>query len=126
MQAKGNPLRERVERSIYKRTTKTGETRYEVAFVDSDGRQRWRTVEKLQEARDLRAELVAKVNRGERVAPSKLTFAAFSDEWLVRQETQLRPKTHDLYSAYLRLHLTPRLGRRRLQSITVDDVADLI
>jgi hypothetical protein len=53
MQHKANPLRARVERGIYKRTTRDGKTiRYELAYVDSDGRQRWETVDKLQEARD--------------------------------------------------------------------------
>jgi hypothetical protein len=63
MQQNRTPLRERVERGIYKRKTKDGVTRYEVAFVDSDGRQRWRTVPTLREARALRAELVSKVAR---------------------------------------------------------------
>src|SRR6266498_3835966 len=90
MQAKANqPLRERVERGIYKRDTRTGATRYEVAYLDSDGRQRWRTVATLREARQLRAELVSKVARGERVAPSKLTLAEFADEWLAKQKPRL-------------------------------------
>jgi hypothetical protein len=87
MQPKRKPLRERVERGIYKRSTRDGKTtRYEVAFVDSDGRQRWRTVDRLQEARELRAELVSKVKHGERVAPSKITLIEYADEWLERQE----------------------------------------
>src|SRR5436190_1965659 len=127
MQSEANgPLRKRVERGIYKRKTKAGEMRYEVAYLDSGGRQRWRTVSTLKEARDLRADLVSKVNRGELVAPSKLTLGEYADEWLDRQEPRLRPKTHDLYSSYLRLHIKPRLGRQRLQSITVEDVASLI
>src|SRR5919204_639454 len=60
MQAERNStLRERVERGIYKRTTRDGQTRYEISFVDQDGRQRWRTVGRLQEARVLRGELIA-------------------------------------------------------------------
>lgn len=127
MQAKANhPLRERVERGIYRRKTRDGETRYEVAFLDSDGRQRWRTVATLREARQLRADLVSKVNRGERVAPSRVTLGEYADEWLVGQEPRLRPRTLDLYRACLRLHVKPRLGRLRLGDVTVDDVARLI
>jgi integrase len=120
------PLRERVERGIYKRKTKDGVTRYELAYLDSDGRQRWRTVSSLREARTLRAELVSKVARGDRVAPVRIPFAEFADAWLVKQQARLRPKTFELYDSYLRLHLKPRLGRRQLQAITVDDVASLI
>jgi integrase len=126
MQLNGTPLRERVERGIYKRKTKAGVVRYEVAYLDSDGRQRWRTVPTLREARTLRADLVSKVARGERVAPVRMTFADFADTWLVKQHSRLRPKTFELYGSYLRLHLNPRLGRRQLQAIAVDDVASLI
>jgi integrase len=127
MQHKANPLRVRVERGIYKRTTRDGKkTRYEVAFVDSDGRQRWRTVDRLQEARDLRAALVSKVKRGERVTSSRTTFADFADEWLDAQEPRLRPRTFELYGSLLRLHVKPRLGRRRIADVTVDDVARVV
>ena len=111
MHSKANqPLREHVERGIYKRRTGDGEIRYEVAFLDSDRRQRWRTVATLKEARDLRAELVTRVNRGERVAPTNVTFGDYAASWLATQ-TRLRPTTHRLYATYLRIHLTPRLGR---------------
>lgn len=126
MQSQPNRLREKVERGIYKRRTKDGETRYEVAFLDSDGRQRWRTVGKLQDARQLRADLVSKVGSGERVAPAKIRLGEFIDEWLERQAPRLRPRTHEVYKAWLRLHVMPRLGKRKLQSLTVDDVAALI
>ncbi len=126
MQQNRTPLRERVERGIYKRKTHDGVTRYEVAYVDSDGRQRWRTVPTLREARTLRADLVSKVARGDRVAPVRITFADFADAWLTRQQSRLRPTTFELYGSYLRLNLKPRLGGRQLQSITVDDVASVI
>jgi hypothetical protein len=126
MQQNRTALRARVERGIYKRKTREGTIRYEVAYLDSDGRQRWRTVASLREARHVRADLVSKVARGERVAPSRVTFCEFADAWLTKQEPRLRRKTHDLYESYLRLHLNPRLGRRQLQAVAVDDVASLI
>jgi integrase len=55
-----------------------------------------------------------------------MTFDNFADAWLAKQHSRLRPKTFELYGSYLRLHLEPRLGRRQLQAITVDDVASLI
>jgi integrase len=119
-------LRTRVERGIFKRQTRGGETRYEISYVDSDGHQRWRTVRTLTEARQLRAELVTRVASGERVAPSKVTLSEFADEWLSQQQSRLRPTTHTLYASYLRHHVKPRLGTRRLSAITVDDIAALI
>jgi integrase len=120
------PLRERVERGIYRRLTRTGDIRYEVAYLDSDGRQRWQTVGSLREARQIRADLVSRVSRGERVAPSRVTLGEYAEAWLERQRSRLRPKTLATYEGSLRLHLLPRLGRRQLHSITVEDVADLI
>lgn len=118
--------RERVERGVWRRHTRDGATRYEVAFLDGDGRQRWRTVATLREARQLRADLVSKVGHGERVTSSRMTFSEFADEWLAGQEARLRPKTRECYSTNLRLHVKPRLGRRRIGEITADDVARLV
>lgn len=119
-------LRTRVERGIFKRTTRAGETRYEVSYVDSDGRQRWSTVATLTEARRLRAELVTRVASGERVAPSRMTLEEFATDWLAQQQARLRPTTYRMYGAYTQQHINPRLGSRKLSSITVDDIAALI
>lgn len=124
--SKPGKLRIRAERGIFKRTTRAGETRYEVSYTDSDGYQRWQTVPTLTEARRLRAELVTRVASGERVAPSKVTLEEFAAEWLEQQRSRLRPTTHRLYSSYMTQHVNPRLGSRKLSSITVDDVAALI
>jgi integrase len=118
-------VREKVERGIYRRRTKGGELRYEFAYVDSDGKQRWETVRTLKEARDGRAKIRSRILGGERVAPTRMTFGEYADRWL-EQQTRLRASTHSLYSTYLRVHLKPRFGRRPMQSITVDDVAGLI
>src|SRR5439155_16790850 len=93
---------------------------------DSDAKQRWKTVDRLQKARQVRADLVSKVARGERVAPSKVTFSEFADEWLAGQEARLRPRTHAVYSSNLRLHVKPRFERLRIGDVTVDDVARLV
>jgi integrase len=125
MQEHPSPLRERVERGIYKRKTRDGSVRYELAFLDETGRQRWRTCSRLQDARDLRAKLVTRVAEGEHIASSKITLEEYAEAWLARQ-TKLRTTTHALYASHLRQHVLPRLGRRRLQSITPDDVVALI
>ncbi len=118
--------RKRVERGIFKRITRAGESRYEVMFYDSDRRPRWRTAATLTEARLLRAELVTRVASGERLTISKVTFEQFAEEWLAQQQPRLRASTHRLYSAYLQQHIYPRLGKRQLSTITVDDIAQLI
>src|SRR5262245_16323692 len=115
--------RVRVERGIYKRETRAGRPRYEIAFLDGEGRQRWRTVGSVREARLLRASLVTRVDRGEAVASSRATLREFAQEWLEGQKLHLRPTTNSRYEVNLRLHVLPRLGRLRLTEVCVDDVA---
>ena len=119
--------REHVEglTGIYRRRTKTGEVRYEIAYLDSTGRQRWKTTGTLREAKALRADLVSRVNRGEAVASSRATLREYAAEWLAGQ-SRLRPRTLGVSEGPLRLHLLPRLGRRRLADVSTDDVARLV
>jgi len=44
---------------------------------------------------------------------------------VVEMPARLRPSTRSVYESYLRTHLLPRWSRRRLDSLTVDDVARL-
>jgi integrase len=118
--------RRRVERGIFKRTTRDGRVRYEVMYYDSDHRPRWRTTDTLTEARLQRAELTTRIASGERVTVSKVTLEEFAEEWLTQQQPRLRANTHRLYGAYLRQHIYPRFGKRQLSAITVDDIAHLI
>jgi len=118
--------RRRVERGIFKRTTRDGRVRYEVMYYDSEQRPRWRTVPTLTDARLLRAELTTRLAAGERVTVSKISLEEFAKEWLVQQQPRLRANTHRLYGNYLRQHVYPRFGKRQLTSITVDDIAHLI
>jgi integrase len=123
----GAASREKVpkERGIYKRRTRTGEVRYDVSFTDGSGRQRWRTVAKLQDARQLRADLTVKVARGEVVAPARTTFKELAESWFEGRAHRLRPRTRRYYRDALDLVLLPRFGRFQLAAIDADEVARL-
>jgi integrase len=128
MQAKRNAARRiRVNgrRGIYYRDTPAGR-RYEITFLDSDGKRRWRTLNgSLRDAEAALEEVRGKMRRGERVAPSKLTFAAYGETWLASQ-MQLRPRTREWYEIALRVHLNPCLGHLRLNDVNEDDVLRVI
>lgn len=97
--------------------------RYEIAYSDSDGKLRFKTIgSNLQEAVAARAELVNKVRRGERVSPSRVTFGDWSQQWL--DGLNKRPRTIDSYA--LDKHLLPRFRQKAVGSIGVDDVAKLV
>ena len=123
LNATPGPRRVRVERGIYRRPS---DGKYEISYPDSAGTARWQVVDGgLREARAERGEIVGKLGRGERVAPTKATFAAVAETWLEAQ-TQLRPRTRQVYETQLRVHVLPRLGRRKIAAVTEDDIARLI
>jgi integrase len=116
--------RSRVERGIYQHPA-TG--RLEITYTDSDGRQRWKTITGgLREARLARADVVSKLGRGERVAPSRQTFREVADEWLLTQTGGLRPRTRNVYETSLKMHVFPNLGRVRVQDVDEDRIARLL
>src|SRR5262245_56504444 len=85
--------RVRVERGIYKRTS-SGRSIYEITFSDSEGRQRWQTIDGgLREARRARADVVSKLGRGERVVRSRDTMAEYAERWIETLEGQLQERT---------------------------------
>jgi len=61
---------------------------------------------------------------GQRIEPTGQRFEEYAREWLARQE--VRPRTKEKYTWALEQHLIRRLGRRRLDQISCDDVAALI
>jgi integrase len=62
----------------------------------------------------------------EKVVRSRVTLSEYAAEWLPTLEGRLRPATVRSYRDHLRLHVEPKLGRRRLSSVSVDDVASLV
>jgi integrase len=73
----------------------------------------------------LRGEVISKLARGERVAPSRQAFAEVADAWL-GTKTRLAPRTRQRYDEILRVHLLPRFASRRISDICEDDVLRLI
>ena len=126
--ANATARRERVERNIYRRRDASGHIVHEVGYRDSTGRQRWRTVEGgITAARAERDDVRGRKGRGERVQPNpRLRFGEAADAWLAGQVAELRPTTQAIYTNAVETHLRSRWGHRRLDSITVEDVADLV
>jgi integrase len=117
------PRRVRVERGIYKNP---GSGRFEIQYTDSAGKIRWQTVRGgLRDARFARAEIQARLGRGDRIVRADRTLAEVGEEWLAQQH-HLRPRTRELYLTALERHIGPRLGNKRIGDINVDRVADFI
>lgn len=79
-----------------------------------------------KEALAKQAELRGKAARGERVlTPAKVTFAEVAEQWLETKH-RLRPTTRRNYRKSLDNVLLKRFGKRKIASITVDEIARLI
>lgn len=118
------PLRERYERGIFRRKTRDGAMRWEIAYLDRDGRQRWETVATLADARRRRAELTSKP-QAERLAAARRTFADLAEEWYEAKAPRLRRRTADYYRTALDLVLIPRFGKWQLAAIDADAIVKL-
>ncbi len=116
--------RVRVERNIYRRPTGV----LEVGFKDASGIQRWRTVDGgIMAARKLRDDLLARTGRGDTMVPdSRLRFGEAAELWLAGPVLDLRATTQAGYRSAVEQHLLRRVGSRRLDSITADDLAALV
>lgn len=118
------PTRTRVRLGVYRRTNGDGSTTYEVAFRDSDGRQRRETVgPRLKEAEARYAQVKADMSRGTHVARrADMTVASAAATWL-DSLGHLRPTTFQSYEGPLRCHVLPEFGHRRLEAVTPDQIA---
>lgn len=122
------PRRSKVKgrRGIYYREGADGRRAYEITYTDSEGRRRWQRVQGgLKNAEAALEETRRRLRRGERVAPTRATFAEVAETWIAGQ-SQLRSATRDRYRWALDRHLVPRFGRLRIAQLTTDHVAALI
>ncbi len=121
---KPKPRRTRVERNVYRRP----DGKFEIGYRDSTGRLRWQTIDGgITAARAARDDALGRKGKGERVQPNpRLRFSDAADAWLAGQVAELRPATQVAYRNAIDNHLRPRWGTRRLDTITVDQVAALV
>ena len=61
--------------------------------------------------------MLASLDTGTYLEPTKQTLTDFTKEWLVAIEPTIRPSTHFSYDRNLRLHVLPRLGSVQLRKV---------
>ena len=60
---------------------------------------------------------VAEVEKGDYQAPTKYTFSGYVDEWKKNASRVLAPKTYHRYNELLKLHILPKIGGYKLETI---------
>jgi hypothetical protein len=124
--------RERLDVGLYRRTTASGETRFDVVIWQG-GRQGWRALPRgtsKREARKAALRARAAASTGTAQLGSTLRLSALVDEYLEHAEARtaivgngrLSGRTVDLYRQRLRDYVTPAIGRRKLSELSKGDV----
>ncbi len=71
--------------------------------------------------------LVGQVHQGVPVAPAALTVAAYLTSWLTDTAARrVRPSTYAGYEINVRVHINPRIGKRRLGRLSTQDLRTLL
>ena len=112
---------------IFYREGKRGR-RYMFSYRDSDGRQRWKSVDgDLQNARDEQEETRKRRRRGETVRPfnPRLTFREAAAQFFAVKGASLGERTPQTYREQLE-RVYPFIGDRPVASIRREDIAELV
>jgi integrase len=101
---------------VYYRERSKGRV-YEIAYTDSLGKRRFETVPGgLRDAQRALATVRERMHRGEKVAPSRLTVAELSEDYLRTQCTHLKPRTLEDYGYKVDHWIKPALGHLRVSA----------
>lgn len=99
---------------IWCRSARDGRIRFEVGYVDEEGRQRWLTVAGgLQSAEAALDSLHRRA--GVLSAQGTLTFRDVAETWL--EGADLTPRMREAYEWALHVHLLPRIGQLRIGEV---------
>jgi integrase len=112
--------------SIHKINGKTG-TRYQVKYLQSDGRQSAKNFRTKKEAQDFEASIRSAKSKGTWVDTNaaKIKFAGYVEIWKATKSNQ-RPRTAYRRDNILNKHLLPALGDMALRSIHRSDIQKLV
>lgn len=105
--------------STRKRADGRWEGRYTVGFDPKTGKLIQRSVygKTQKEVRQKLKAILADLDQGTYVEPTKLTVGEWLDIWLNEYTVNVRPATRGAYEEHVRVHLKPYLGRIRLDQL---------
>jgi integrase len=77
-----------------------------------------------RQAQDECARLIAEMNGGTYVDPSRITLAKYFEQWLTQMASQLSPRGFERYAELVRKNLVPALGAVHLTKLRPAQIAD--
>jgi len=103
---------------------------YCIRYYGPDGRQRWETIgPNRKEAETVLHQRLYEVRSGKYpiiTRRTRMTFAAFTEEWKAKHLVRVRESTKRGYQRLLEYHLLPAFGDRVLSGITAADAQNFI
>jgi len=75
-----------------------------------------------REAQKESARLIAELDAGRYIEPSKTTVADYFTKWLAHVEPHVSPKTHERYTELLQKNLEPQIGTKTLSKLRTADL----
>ncbi len=114
---------------VAKKLTKDGPRYYPVVELPRDPvtdkrRQKWHPGHTSRKAADRElTRLLAQLDRGVYVEPTRLTVRSYLDRWLDGMAGKVEPNTLEIWRAYHRAQIAPRIGDLRLQQLTAGALA---
>jgi integrase len=91
-----------------------------VIDVPQDGKrkQRWHSFKGTKRQAQIEcARLIAQLQNGTAIEPSRMTVAAFLDRWIEHMHGQVSPRSHERYAEIARKNLAPLLGSLALTKL---------
>lgn len=133
MQPKCNPLSLKKktplsDTRLRKRRTKNGRDVWSALLPlpkGPDGKRRQHRFSYIGNKKEAEKALTAELGRtgeGSFVSPDHVTFGQYATEWLAGAETRYAGRTWQRAECFIRVHLLPRLGTIRLQSLSAADL----
>lgn len=112
---------------VTKRTTRSGEARYDVEWRLVDGKVRTKTFSRRKDAEAFRARMETHKADGDAIDPrrGRVTFGAYAETWIANRLVNgrpLTPMTKQGYSGLLKRNILPTFGALPLRAITADRV----
>ncbi len=74
------------------------------------------------QARQIMDDMMTQLRTGTYVPPQKTMVQEYLETWLESRKPRLAPKTYQGYELYIRKHVGPVLGSRRIQDVTTLDI----
>jgi integrase len=77
------------------------------------------------EAKAARDEARVKARRGEYIDRNRITLAEYLNDWIDSHAMEIKPRTLADYKSCIRLYVTPRIGKMRLQAVRPSTITKL-